>query len=162
MTVGPGFDLELVLPYNKNKWAIFIGANYQSYQRSTEDVSFRSDDLGTISFEYSYIEIPIGVKHYMYLNKSMKLFLSASYGPILNLSSKNENPFVLSDNIQGNISFGREESISRVSVLGFGCKFRDKYSVGLNYYVSKSINNSKAFSNNMNGSFSLIASYTVF
>ena len=120
----PGIDFELVLPYNQNKWAIFVGANYQSYERSTEEVTLFSEDLGTISFEYSYLEIPIGIKHYMYLNNDLKLFLSAAYAPIMHLSSNNEEPFVLNDNIQGDIFFGKEEQVSSALIFGLGCKFK--------------------------------------
>lgn len=158
----PGIDFELLLPYQKNKWAIFIGANYQSYEKSTEEVELMNTNLGDLSFEYSYIEIPMGVKHYMYLNSDLKLFLSAAYTPILHLSSNNEEPFIKRDNIQGDISFDREEQVSSAFILGLGCKFKNKYSIGFNYYSSKQINNSEGFSNNMDGSFSLIASYTLF
>ncbi len=158
----PGVDFELLLPYHKNKWAIIIGANYQSYEKSTQDVELFSENLGTVSFEYSYIEIPIGVKHYMYLNKDLKLFLSASYAPILHLSSKNENPYERADNILGNIFFDSEDQTNSALAFGIGCKLKNRYSIGFNYYASKKINNKNAFSNNMDGSFSLIASYTLF
>lgn len=159
----PGIELELALPFNKNKWAVFVGASYHYYKESKEDVVIMDTNLGDLTFEYSYLEIPMGIKHYMYLNSEYKLYLSAALAPILHLSNNNDEPFERNDEVQGEITFQEKNSSKNSAyIFGVGINIMSKYSIGLNYYASKEINNSKDFSNNMNGAISLVASYKIF
>jgi len=158
----PGFELEILLPISKNKWAVFAGLNYQNYKNSTEFVNFFDQDIGTISFEYSYLEIPLGIRRYMYLNPDLKLFLSASYGLIVHLSSNNEDVYEQEPSMTGDVEFGGQSNSNTALSLGVGLNLNSRYSLGLNYYISKQINNNANFSNNMDGAISLIGSYTIF
>lgn len=159
----PGIELELVFPFHKNKWAVFAGATYHNFKESKEDVIILDTDLGEISFEYSYLEIPLGIRHYMYLNSDYKLYLSVAFAPVMHLSNNNEEPFTREEGLQGDISFEEKNATSNTAtIIGVGCNFKSKFSLGLNYYTAKKINNSKDYSNNMNGAISLIASYTLF
>jgi len=69
-----GVEAEWVLPFNKNKWSIVIEPTYSFY--SNEKLSFKSrDQLYTTSFDsYSFINVPLSIRHYMYLNNKSKLF----------------------------------------------------------------------------------------
>lgn len=159
---SPGFDLELLLPFNKNKWALFVAPNYQYYNKSTRPVSLFSEDLGEISFEYSYIEIPAGIRYYMYLNSNSKLYAQLAYGAITHISNNNEEPFEKNDQIQGEIFFEEEGSANSIFTIGFGYKYKDKFGLILNYYASKKIANNSNFASSMDGAISLLATYTLF
>lgn len=86
-----GGELEMVLPFNNNKWAIVIEPSYQSYS-SKKNYSIRTTYLqqSNISVESSYssIEIPFGVRHYFYLNEESNIFVNAFYSLILTSDSK--------------------------------------------------------------------------
>ncbi|MCS3531401.1 PorT family protein [Chryseobacterium sp. JUb7] len=71
-----GVEAEWVLPFNKNKWSILIEPTYSFY--SNDKMSFKSrDQLYTISFDsYSFINIPLSIRHHMYLNNKSKLFVN--------------------------------------------------------------------------------------
>jgi len=59
---------ELVLPFNNNKWSIFLElAKVQESSMETENPS------GKVKYTYDSFEIPMSIRHYMYLNKDSKI-----------------------------------------------------------------------------------------
>jgi hypothetical protein len=67
-----GFEAENIFPFNKGKWSIFTNPNFQSYQ-----LSEKNDQAQIIAADYNFIEIPIGIRHYLILNNKSRLFLDA-------------------------------------------------------------------------------------
>tara|TARA_R110002049_G_scaffold248552_1_gene423036 strand:+ start:964 stop:1344 length:381 start_codon:yes stop_codon:yes gene_type:complete len=126
------------MPFNRSKWAIIVEPTYQSY-KVKGDVSRRSID-------YSSIELPIGIRHYMFINEKSKIFLNGSYivdfsnGKALNLEIKSS----------GNLGFG------------VGYKRNDKLSLEFRYHTSRDLfyNFRTTFSNY--NTMSLIFGYTLF
>lgn len=74
-----GAELEMILPFNNNKWAFIVEPSYQSYS-SEKDTEIKVD--------YSTIEIPFGVRHSFFLNDESKIFVNAFYTFILINDSK--------------------------------------------------------------------------
>lgn len=75
-----GGELEMILPFNNNKWAIIIEPSYQSY--SGETIRYNSESfLSDVKIEATYnsLEIPFGVRHYFFLNDESKIFVNAFY-----------------------------------------------------------------------------------
>lgn len=72
-----GIEIELILPFNNKKWALYADPNFSKYS----DSYTVSANGVTQSWDadYSYIEIPVGVRHYMYLGKEARLFIDAGY-----------------------------------------------------------------------------------
>jgi hypothetical protein len=68
-----GAELEYVMPFNNNKWSIFLDPNYQSFKKSGNRGTQKLDA------KYSFIELPVGVRYYMYLTAKSKLFVDAAY-----------------------------------------------------------------------------------
>ncbi len=62
-----GLEAEFILPFNKNKWGLFIEPTYQSYESKSPVV-----------IHYRSLEIPFGLRHYLYLNENARLFLNAA------------------------------------------------------------------------------------
>lgn len=133
-----GIEAEFLMPFNRSKWAIIVEPTYQSY-KVKGDVSRRSID-------YSSIELPIGIRHYMFINEKSKIFLNGSYivdfsnGKALNLEIKSS----------GNLGFG------------VGYKRNDKLSLEFRYHTSRDLfyNFRTTFSNY--NTMSLIFGYTLF
>jgi len=63
-----GLENEYILAVNRNKWSILLEPTYQSY--STEE-DYNGEP---VSVDYSSIEIPIGLRYYMYLNDNQRIF----------------------------------------------------------------------------------------
>ena len=133
-----GIEAEFVMPFNKNKWAIIVEPTYQSFKVK--------GDVSRSSVDYSSIELPFGVRHYMFINENSKIFLNGSYivdfsnGKALNLEIKTS----------GNLGFG------------VGYKRNDKLSLEFRYHTSRDLfyNYSTTFSNY--NTVSLIFGYTIF
>lgn len=68
-----GLEVEYVMPFNNGKWSVFVTPSYQSYSNSGT-VSNRSADL-----KYNTLEVPMGVRHYFFLNSDSRIYLEAGY-----------------------------------------------------------------------------------
>ncbi|WP_299013651.1 tRNA modification GTPase [uncultured Polaribacter sp.] len=140
-----GLELEYVMAFNNNKWALITEPSYVSVYKSS-----RADTIGRETIiEYSSIEVPFGLRHYMYTNKNSKLFINASivYDIPLNSKITGENNLEIDPVI--NYSFG------------LGYKFKDKISIEYRMFTTRDalgyINRIGDFN-----STSLVLGYTLF
>ena len=79
-----GFEVEYVLPYNKNKWGFVVEPSYQSHSSSKE--------FGNriYSVNYNSIEIAAGIRYRMFLNQYSSIFINGLIGPSFPVNSKIE------------------------------------------------------------------------
>jgi hypothetical protein len=134
---GFGLEAEFILPLNKNKWAIAIEPTYQSYKaEKTTNVNDVSGGILIASIDYNSIEIPISLRHYLFLNNNSKIFIDATY--IIDAS------YVIDSKSQSLIRFTRGDNSPLNSLListrpslsfGIGYKQNDKYSLQMRYQV---------------------------
>lgn len=96
-----GMEIEYVLPFNRNKWALYSSAYYQAYKYSQVKTEHSSSG---VLFENSYyseqsvsgIDLSIGLRYYMYLSKNSSLFINGSFLiPSLGLGYSYRNKFNL-------------------------------------------------------------------
>ncbi|WP_066218731.1 outer membrane beta-barrel protein [Formosa haliotis] len=141
-----GLEAEIFLPFNKNKWAIIVEPTYQSF-KSEETL-----ENSNVEVDYSSIELPIGIRHYFFLNNSSKLFVNASY--ILDIPM----------NSTVNYDTGSElEIINSSSIgLGFGYTYNDTYSVELRYNTNRDLLKDYQYYNSDYNTISVIFGYTIF
>lgn len=66
-----GAEVEVLLPFNNNKWSLFINPSYQHYKDHEKKDNWRVD--------YTFIDLPIGLRHYMYVGKKSRFFINAAY-----------------------------------------------------------------------------------
>lgn len=158
INAGFGVELEYVFPFNKSKWALVIEPTYQSYKViQTDDSKLVTGGKLVSDIKYSSIEIPLSVRHYMFLNNNAKLFVNVSAVVSVNLPSS-------VDFKRPNDTTFRSLSIDNGSnfALGFGGKFKDIYSVEFRYLTNREILNGYAFWNSNYQTISLIFGYTLF
>lgn len=143
-----GVEAEFIMPVNKNKWSVVIEPTYQ-YFNSEKELSFQKAIV-----DYKSIELPIGIRHYFFLNKNnnCKIFINASY--ILDFASNSKITF----------TSGSELEITNSTNLGFGVgyKHNDKYSLELRTQTSREVfNNFQYWFSNYN-TLSIIIGYSFF
>jgi len=150
-----GLEGEYIFPFNKNKWSVFLGLFYQKYKASQDyGVLYSVNDAKHVehpsSVEYSGLSLPIGVRHYFFLNQNSKIFINALYAITLNGKFTYESKYVnLDGEAQGN--FG----------VGAGYNFKNKISAEIRYNSGKNLlNNYMPFSTNFS-SVDLLFSYTI-
>lgn len=155
---GLGIEAEFILPFNRNKWAITIEPTYQNFKSEKEvNGSFFSSGEQIVTANYNYIEIPISVRHYFFLNKDSKVFINASYIIAISSNSSLEftsPPYIFSKSV---------ELITRRNFgLGVGYKFKNKYSLEMRLQTSKNIMANYSYWDSNYKTSSLIFGYTLF
>lgn len=68
-----GIEAEAILPFNNNKWSLFVQPNFQHYEAEGKRLAVKTE------IDYKFIEVPIGARHYFFLNQKSKLFIDAGY-----------------------------------------------------------------------------------
>lgn len=152
-----GLEAEYVLPFNNGKWSVFMEPTYRNYSAEKEYVyvdfnTFQKTTL--ISVEYNSVELPIGGRHYMFLNENAAFFLDAA--AIVSVST-------LDSKIDSSNEAGYDLDVySDICVaFGFGFKYHNKYSIEARYHTPRAILDYNNISSQYK-SFSLIVGYNFF
>lgn len=152
-----GIEAEIVLPLNKNKWAIIVEPTYQSY-KSTSQFTFGGQPVGVALDAYKSIELPFGIRHYFFLNKNSRLFLNAAF--VLDFSFASEIEFEQSNPAvpDGTLEIGSRSNFA----FGFGYKYA-RFSLEYRYGAGREVlsDSNFAWSSNFTSS-SFIVGYTLF
>lgn len=133
---GFGLEAEIILSFNKNKWAIIIEPTYQSYnsEKTLKETGNLYGGELTTKVNYNSIELPVGLRHYFFINKNSKIFINASY--IVNFSFNSSVEYIRKD---GFALKNPEVTPSNNLGFGFGYKYNDVYSLELRYHTSRDI-----------------------
>ena len=148
-----GLQLEFILPTRRNKWSVFVEPTYQTYKQESKNVG-----LSPAMIEYSSIELPIGVRYYMFLNKDAKLFLEG----FVNVADFQIGENYITYQIPGTSAEKTYELQSQVTVGGgIGFSYKNKYSVSARY-SAKDLGRKYVFFKIPYNSFSISAAYNIF
>ena len=155
---GSGLEAEFILPFNKNKWAFTIEPTYQSYKsEKTTNENIVSGEILKANVDYSSIEVPVSLRHYLFLNNSSKIFINASY--VFDLSSKSSIEYIINDSSNLNSL----QIITRNNLaIGIGYKQNDKYSLEVRYQTNREILGNYLFWSSKYKTFSIIFGYSLF
>lgn len=155
---GIGIDLEFVLPFNKNKWAITLEPAYQSFK--SESSSPTDNIVGgerVAIVDYSSIEIPIGLRHYFYINKKSAIYLNAAY--VMDFSMSSSVEFTRKDGSNLNtIEVKKGNNIA----FGAGYQYNKKFSLEFRYQTNRDILDSYEYWSSDYSSMSFILGYQIF
>ncbi|WP_034889336.1 hypothetical protein [Gillisia sp. Hel_I_29] len=136
ISIRVGAEIEYVLPFNKNKWAVFAQPVYRSFKAEKHlTKSYESD----FSINSRSVELAIGVRHYFFLSSTTKLFVNAVVSADLPVNTEvafantfmNEDPFL--DEFKSGSSFG----------VGAGATLFNKLAVEFRYNSSRDLNGSR-------------------
>ncbi len=79
----PGIELEYLLPFNAQKWALFLDVRYQSYEAENANGIISSTlnptVIGFDKASYSGVDTSIGFRHYFLINSTSKIHLGLNY-----------------------------------------------------------------------------------
>lgn len=138
-----GIEGEFVLPFNKNKWAVIFEPTYQY---------FKSELTTDVFVDYKSVELPIGLRYYLFLNKNSKIFVNGSMALDFPVNSvlKPENGDEFEINSKPNMAFG------------LGYKFGERYSLELRYHSPREILNGYTSWKSEYNTLSVIFGYSIF
>lgn len=115
-----GVEVEYLLPFNKNKWAVIFEPNYYSYK---SEAKFFNDTYNGI-IDYSVIEFPVGIRHYMFLSNDSKIFINVQAVPFKIVGSKSlfTKEFV---NISSKSEFSLDKTNQFYGTFGVGYSYKN-------------------------------------
>lgn len=120
-----GIEIEYVMPFQKNKWSIFIDPNFQSFSDKANLSNQRTAEV-----DYKIIQIPIGVRHYFFISDKSKIFINAGYSFNISQSSNLKYKYVSSLNFPSEDRF--KIPLTTNGFIGLGYSFQ-RYSVEFRY-----------------------------
>ncbi|MCT2560977.1 PorT family protein [Chryseobacterium herbae] len=149
-----GTEVEYVLPFNKNKWAIFAEPTYQYYKNETVATLYSGTYNETkmkASVDYKSIDLPIGIRHYLFLNDESKIFINAAYS--------------LNFNINSSVTY--ENNVWKIKsannfAFGAGYKYKNKYSAEFRVGTSRDLLRDHLLLDANYKTVSVILGYTLF
>ncbi|MFT5891181.1 MAG: hypothetical protein ACI9Y7_001282 [Dokdonia sp.] len=155
-TIGfvSGVELEYLLPFNAQKWSLFLDVRYQSYEAdgTSEVLIPLLNDVATRSNEASYkaIDVSVGFRHYFLLNTNSKLYLGLNYA--IDFSNDTEVIYEAADDFIASSATG---------VLGIGAGYAfDRLSTEIRYYTNRnSLGNAFIFQNSEYSNITFSLSY---
>lgn len=111
-----GVEAEILLPFNKNKWSLFLEPTYHAYK------STGSSGGETAEIDYKSIELPFGVRYYLFLDKkgNSKIFMNLAYVADISFNSllKSSSPYFpdLELKTAGNLAIGLGFKLKNYSI----------------------------------------------
>lgn len=110
-----GVEAEFFFPFNHNKWAFTIEPNYQSYRagwiRKSPDTVYQQQ---RITANYHSIEVPIGLRYYLYSNASNRWFidlagsLNFAINSKIDFEAKNDLRIVPNPNLEAGLGYAHK------------------------------------------------------
>jgi hypothetical protein len=118
-----GVEIELFMPFNKNKWAVLIEPTYQQYKLQKDYVN------QNVAVNYKSIELAFGLRHYFHLNEHSKIFINTSVIKDLSINSSI------------NYDTGRVLELYTLNnyAVGLGYHFYKRYNLELRYLTSRKV-----------------------
>ncbi len=142
-----GIEAEFIMPFNKNKWALIIEPTYQYFKSETE-ISTQN-----VEVDYKSIELPLGIRHYLFLNENSKFFVNGSF--VFDLINNNS---IINFESGTNLEIKTRTNLA----FGLGYKYNDRYSLELRYQTSREVLSDFLFWSSDYQTFSVIFGYSIF
>lgn len=129
-----GAEFEYVLPFNKNKWSVFVEPSYTNYKSSAvySYNTLSGPQNETMDVKATIIDVPVGIRHYMFLNDNSKIFLNIGY-----LNSFNSFTDIKSKN-SDNVDLTEFKELVHGYIAGIGFNHK-KLSMEARYYTSQEV-----------------------
>jgi len=111
----------------------------------------------TTIVEYTSVELPVGLRHYFFLNENSKLFINASY--IADISFNSSFSFKRKDGFD--LSPFEINSVANFT-YGLGYKYNDKISLEIRHQNTRDLLTEKTSASSNYKSISIIFGYSLF
>jgi len=150
-----GAEFEFIMKFNRGKWALLFEPTYQAFNVNNISIgnNLNNQTTSNIDLEYTSIRVPLGIRHYMFLNKESKIFINALLSIKFGLGGLKVNR-----SSTGNLLTELEKKLHSFN-FGLGYKYK-KYSIEARYdYIRSVPNQGFVYQNKM---VSLILGYKIF
>ncbi|MDW9380284.1 hypothetical protein [Chryseobacterium sp. JV558] len=128
-----GIEAEIVLPFNRGKWSIVAEPTFSLYNNKTA-VRTTNGNLYNINVEnYSFISIPLSIRHYMFISDKSKIFINAGINVLtLKTSSAKDFPIDYDGYVFDRLKLSSSQAF-KSAVFGIGYNYNNKYIIEVRY-----------------------------
>ncbi len=145
-----GIEAEFIFPFNKNKWAVIVEPTYRYFRAEAETTA--ESRRQNVTINYQSIELPVGIRHYFYLNKTSKIFINGAV--VADISG---NPIV---DYETGTDFEIEPVIN--FAFGAGYKLNDTYSLEIRYQTPRELLSNLPLRKSKYRTLSVVFGYSIF
>jgi hypothetical protein len=147
-----GVELEFVLPFNNNKWSLFVEPTYQYYKNEKKNVNYTVSNTVDYVVDYKSIEVPVGLRYKIFINDKLNVFFNTAYVYDFEFGSKITRTLIkdLEVNTRSNI------------VFGIGGEFVDKFSFEFRVGTSRNLIGDNVYRDSKYNTSSIIFGYKLF
>ncbi|MFN4315934.1 MAG: hypothetical protein ACK4E0_16710 [Chitinophagaceae bacterium] len=143
-----GLEAEFILPLGKNRWALTFEPGFFSMKKRKDEYRLNQD----VWIDYTSIELPFGVRHYIYLTDQNKLFLNA----VVNVNTPLNSTMFFTSTQEAKI-------VTRPNAgFGVGAQFLNRFSAELRYNSARKLTSSPRQWDSKMSRVSLIAGFRLF
>ena len=166
-----GLEIEYILPMANQKVALYMEPSFSMYNAEHEIIvatkgSTPSNPGGVSGFralvnmDYKILDLPLGVRYYMFLNKAYtsKMFVNA--GASLNLVFNSSTMVRKYDNKSSDFDFN--QSWQPTFFAGVGYRYSERIGFEVRYFPVRPLTDNGGYKLHQNHSFALVAGYTLF
>lgn len=152
-----GAEVEYIMPFNRNKWSVFLAPGYNSYNNETEITlhntgPFSSDDqVQKWNASFTYLDVAMGFRYYMFISDNSKIFISGFFSTYKEMDV----------DIHNNYSSDLDSEINNSVGYGIGYSFKNKFNVELKQSSSNIFANYIYWNSNFRVT-SVVFGYTIF
>jgi hypothetical protein len=161
-----GMDFECVLPFNNNKWAVFVSPYFEAYKHT--EVKPRQDGntapiyqyTSYVSLDYKSINLPLGVRYSMFFSGHSKFTLSAAFNYSLAAGiskARYERRNAIASN---NFNYENPLTNSVTLILAGGYQYKD-FGIETRYLPERRITTNYSAIVTKYGGFSVVLNYKV-
>lgn len=153
-----GVEFEYVLPFNKNKWGIVIEPTYQ-YFKGEKTIPIDNVSGGELEtkVDFSSLQIPFGVRYYLFLTERVKLFTNLFYVPLITMNK--EVNFYRAD---GSFINSLEINTKPNFAFGIGANYNNKFNAEIRFFTNQDIVEGYHYWGSSFNSLSLIVGFSLF
>ena len=166
-----GFEIEYILPMANQKVALYMEPSFSMYNADHEIIvatkgSTPSNPGATggfrakVNMDYKILDLPLGLRYYMYLNKAYtsKMFVNA--GASLNLVFNSSTMVKTYNNESSDFDFN--QSWQPTFFAGVGYRYSEKIGIEMRYFPIRPLTDNGGYKLHQNHSFALVVGYTLF
>lgn len=147
-----GVEFEFVLPFNNDKWSLFVEPTYQYYKNKKKDVYYTPSKTIDYVVDYKSIEAPVGLRYKVFINDKLNVFFNTAYVYDFEFGSK----------INRTLIKDLEVSTRSNIIFGVGGEFADKFSFEFRFGTSRNLIGDNIYWDSKYNTSSIIFGYKLF
>lgn len=166
-----GLELEVVLPILNNKWALFFEPTYSQLKAEREFNVYTNEPLPsnpahygsynvTASVNNTALELPVGLRHYIFMTSTSRLFFNAGISFHFLFNSSSIEAITYDGPPPPELTV--EQSWTPSYFIGGGYDFNSKFNLEARYYPIKPVSDNGFFKINQDHTFAIIVGYRLF